>query len=318
MSKKVIITSIAWLLLGVSIYWAITKLNWHELLQGIVLLGQKWPLLLLMSVGYAAAFWLRSLGWAYQMQQQRVGVNQLWLYHHIGLLLNHVLPVKGGEVARMALLRTRENFTWAEAAVSVAISRILDMAGLLIIGAFGFGLFMPERVGQAFGTSIGWLAGLTVILTVGIVLMLRLPWQKWLAKKKPQLALQWDKPRASALLLTALGWMLEAVVVFSVVIALGGQLGVGEALFVHVLTIIGQTFHVTPGGIGTYETVMSGLLTQVAGHSLSFALQVAILTHGFKFIYSFVLGGYAAWRLSLSPLALYQQAVAKAREEGQA
>ncbi|MGZ6548773.1 MAG: flippase-like domain-containing protein, partial [Tumebacillaceae bacterium] len=61
---------------------------------------------------------------------------------------------------------------------------------------------------------------------------------------------------------------------------------------------IGQVFHITPGAIGTYETTLSGLL-QLFGLSAEQALLVAVLAHGFLFLYSFLAGGVAMLLQSL-------------------
>jgi len=306
--KKAVISGIAWCFVLVSLYWTMIYVDWHTLQAAAYHFSQQGELVLLMSVGYAAAFWLRSLGWSLQMSSSRVAVCRLWYYHHIGLFLNHVLPVKGGEIARAALLKTREGFTWPEAVGSVGVSRLLDLLGLVFIACTGVIILLPDTGTNVLRGKLWVVAVPVLLLSSGVYAFFKLPWNRWapqLVQKYPTL---FEKPSWLALVATAAGWMLEAVVVFSVVYALGGQLGVGQALVVHVLTIIGQTFHITPGGIGTYETVMTALLHQIAGHSLGFALQVAIISHGFKFIYSFVVGAVASWQLQLSPLAFYRQA----------
>ncbi len=305
--KKGIVTLLAWCFLALSLYWITAYLDWHQFWESVSEIGQRPELLLLMTAGYAAAFWLRSLGWSYQMGREKIKTGTLWYYHHIGLFLNHILPVKGGEAARAALLRTREGFSWPEAIVSVGVSRMMDMLGLVLIACTGTLLLSPAEEWVLYGEKLWFTAILIISLASGMYFLFYLPWEKWTPKLVQKYPSMFQQPSWLALAATACGWMLEAVVVWTVVYALGGQLGAGEALVVHVITIIGQTFHVTPGGIGTYEAVMTSLLHQIAGHPLAFALEVAIISHGFKFVYSFIMGVLASWRLKLSPLAFYKK-----------
>jgi uncharacterized membrane protein YbhN (UPF0104 family) len=299
--KRVIVNTVGWCLLILSAYLVHHAIDGDQLVRGAVQLLHNGPLLLLMTVAYAAAFLLRSVAWAIQIGRGRVPVGRLWCYHHVGLLLNHLLPVKGGELARVALLRKDMGFSWGEALLSVGGNRLLDIFGLLGVAAVGIVLFAPAQT-RAWIVQHGY-----VWLGVGIAAVVAAYlWSRYV---------RFRTFSVTAVILTTAGWMLEAAVVWSVVRALAGELGPGAALLVNSLTIIGQTFHVTPGGIGTYEAVMSGLLVQAGGQPLEFALNVAILSHGFKFLYSFLFGVYAAWRLSLSPLSFYRQATAEQRRE---
>ncbi len=312
--KRMVVSAVGWLLLLVSLYLVYTQLQMRELLMSFRQLLVNPHLILLMTAGYAAAFWLRSMAWSCQLGGM-VNVKQLWYYHHIGLLLNHLLPVKGGELARAALLRTNNRFAWGEALLAVGASRILDVAGLLAIAVTALLFVAPPQVREWYGQGIG----MAVLFIVGLVIALLLVFG-WVKARRfaflnKIINMLVQRPKWSAAFsLTVAGWLLEAVVIWSVVAALQGELAVPQALLVHVMTIIGQTFHVTPGGVGTYEAVMSTLLHEVAGHPLSFALQVAIVSHGFKFLYSFVVGGFAAWRLSLSPLAMFRRAQLESRK----
>lgn len=320
MKRKELIL-LAWCAILLFACLAVTKLNGKELWEGTERLLEHGWLLLVMVVCYAAAFWLRSVGWSIQMSQSDgscATIGELWLYHHIGLFLNHVLPVKGGELARAALLKTRHRFEWSQALYAVGVNRLLDMSALFVIACATMFWAAPDLLARWVGAKTVWMQFIPPVALAGIYVVARVA--KRYQDKLPPLIGRLLSQHASgrlwwlAFVFTVLGWMLEAAVIWSVVIGLGESLNAVRAMLVHVLTIMGQTLHVTPGGIGTYEAVMSALLVQVAEKPLSFALQAAILSHGFKFLYSFLTGGYAAWRLSLSPLHLYRQAKQEGRK----
>ena len=80
--------------------------------------------------------------------------------------------------------------------------------------------------------------------------------------------------------------MLEAGVILVAAKALGIELSVAAAVAVTAFTILSQAFHVTPGGIGVYEAVMTGAL-HAHGVPWQQGLALAVATHGLKFAYSY-------------------------------
>ena len=80
--------------------------------------------------------------------------------------------------------------------------------------------------------------------------------------------------------------MLEAGVIIVAAEALGIELSIAAAIAVTAFTILFQVFHVTPGGIGVYEAVMTGAL-YAHGVPWEQGLALAVATHGLKFAYSY-------------------------------
>jgi uncharacterized membrane protein YbhN (UPF0104 family) len=91
---------------------------------------------------------------------------------------------------------------------------------------------------------------------------------------------------------------LEAAVIYGVAIIL--KLGVGAAplVWANSVTIAGQVLHVTPGGIGTYESTLSGSLA-ILGVDWKDAYAAAVLSHTFKFAFSYLAGGYTLIRMPI-------------------
>ena len=98
--------------------------------------------------------------------------------------------------------------------------------------------------------------------------------------------------------LITLSWVLEAGVIFAVVQMIGLQLGSISLVWANSMTIAGQIFHITPGGIGTYESTMSGSLA-LLGVDGKDAYRAALLSHTFKFLFAYTLGGYSLLRMPL-------------------
>jgi uncharacterized membrane protein YbhN (UPF0104 family) len=92
-----------------------------------------------------------------------------------------------------------------------------------------------------------------------------------------------------AVLLIALSWLLEAGVIYSVARMLALQPGGAALVWANSMTIAGQLFHITPGGIGTYESTMSGSLV-LLGVEGKDAYRAALLSHTFKFLFAYAAG----------------------------
>ena len=69
---------------------------------------------------------------------------------------------------------------------------------------------------------------------------------------------------------------------------MGVELSITAAIAVTAFTILFQAFHVTPGGLGIYEAVMTGAL-YAHGVSWQEGLALAVVTHGLKFAYSYTI-----------------------------
>ena len=92
------------------------------------------------------------------------------------------------------------------------------------------------------------------------------------------------------IVLTIISWMLEAGVIYGVLISTGLDFDLIKAIWVNSITVAGQIFQITPGGIASYEAIMVFALGAV-GVSGENAYSAAIITHGLKFFFAFVLGG---------------------------
>ncbi len=279
------------------VYTCITYLSDSGIKDAVKLLVAHWWYIVLFILIYSLAFYLRSIGWAILMGRRKKEALTLFHFHMIGLLVNHLLPIKAGDGARIYLLNRSFSLDWKEATQSVIYSRWLDLASLLILAYLAaWGLGIP------FLSSPGILFILVCMMILSWIL-----WNRWGGKKhslgKLLYAGLWIFP----------GWVLEGFVLWSVVQALQLPLPFTLAVGINAVTIAGQIFHVTPGGIGTYESVMSWLLQEV-GFAMATALEIAIISHGLKFIYSYTWGAYSLYALKLKWREIFAGVRQKERE----
>jgi hypothetical protein len=281
------------------------------------------PLLLAaMTAAYAAAFWLKAAAWRLYVppaERPRTAI----FYHGLiySLLLNHVLPVKAGDAARVGVLWGRGNVSGALALQSVIVMRALDLAALALLAAAG----APLWLGAAEATP-AYVSAAIVFAAASVAALLlsradRLPWA--FARRHATYAR--DALRgvrgAAIAALTLASWVLEAAVVLAVAsVVAGGTDGAVaaitplEAVWANALTIAGGPAYVGPGGIGGYESAMSYALSR-AGLTWPEALSIALLSHSFKFAFS-----YAAGILTyvLLPIRVYEWGDWLARRKGNA
>ncbi|MCP1125404.1 flippase-like domain-containing protein [Bacillus sp. 3103sda1] len=228
---------------------------------------------------YGIAFLLRAYAWRIYLHH-RITIKEALYGLLYSLFINHVSPLKVGDAVRIAVITKEKKVTLGEATQSVIVLRILD---LLILGMFGaVGMFLLWR---------NILLNVPVIFTcicIGSVMGLLI------YKKAPQFVdKQWKQLKGALftakggiiLLLIALSWICEAFVIYEI----ATPLSFVQAVWVNSVTIAGQVFQLTPGGIGTYETVMTFAL-QAVGAVQSDAYQWSLMSHGFKFIFSYGVG----------------------------
>ena len=266
--------------------------DWSQLKLALQQLGGKPWLIAILLFAYTGAFMLRAVAWR-ALTSNRIHIYQLFVSIQAGLLVNHLAPVKLGEIVR-PVLAARYGIPMAEAAGTTAVARYLDFAALLAIAAV-----VGPAVSLTAGTHI-WLEGLAlpagVILGCGsaLLVMRHSRWFDWLPTPlrsrfellRHQLRQVSVRQAAFAFIWTLPSWVLEAAVIIIAARALGVELSIATAVSVTAFTILFQVFHLTPGGIGVYEAVMTGAL-YAHGVPWEQGLALAVATHGLKFAYSY-------------------------------
>ncbi len=279
-------------IVGLTMLLVVYLADWSQLKLALRQLGSRPWLVGIFVLAYTGAFLLRAFAWRVLLTH-RIGLFQLFVSIQAGMLANHLAPVKLGEFVR-PLLAARFGVPMAQAAGTTAVARYLDFAALLAIAAV---------VGTALSLTSGaqlWLEGLAlpagVILGCGAALII-LRQSRWFDRLPAPLRTRLDILRdqlrqvsarqvAHAALWTLPSWALEAAVVLVAAKALGVELSIAAAVAVTAFTILFQVFHLTPGGIGVYEAVMTGAL-YAHGVPWEQGLALAVATHGLKFAYSY-------------------------------
>ncbi|WP_061810923.1 lysylphosphatidylglycerol synthase transmembrane domain-containing protein [Rossellomorea vietnamensis] len=247
----------------------------------------KHPFILFSVLGiYFLSFLLKGMAWKiYLNEHVRLSSCLIGLFY--SLLFNHLFPLKAGDGLRvMVMNQCEKQISVARSFHSVFVLRVMDILFLMILTGIGL-LFIPLPLKLPGLYSIG-LVGCAVLIGL---LLLRYVAYDFLSGQLRLLRTALSGGRGLIVIaLVFLSWILEGAILYGVSMIMLEPLSMGEAVWVNSVTIIGQLFQFAPGGIGTYESVMSYTLF-FAGIPLGIGLSMAIVSHGLKFIFSFIAGG---------------------------
>lgn len=270
---------------------------WQEARKFFV---EKPLLILLIFVVYLVSFMLRAEAW-----RRYLGKSVKYISCLEGVLLslfvNHITPLKVGDAVRIGILVLKEKHIKPDiSAHSVIVLRALDMSVLMLYSITGLIVFSKSFL---FRNSFILLFIGLLIGTLGLVLFVKYC-PKWIKKHITLLKNNLTGKNFIAIFtLTALSWVLEAAVVWGVALSIESRLTVFDAIWVNSITIGGQVFQITPGGLSTYESVMTAALTSIH-YPAKDGYIVAILTHSFKFIFSYTIG---LLLMIQNPISKYKQ-----------
>lgn len=263
-------------------------------------------LLLVMTFSYLLAFLIKAIAWQLYVSKG-VGFKPYFDGVLYSLVINHLLPIKAGDLVRVGYLAQWKTVGWAASVQSVVVMRLID---LLLLGAIALGgaLYLGIKMSLFFVVS---LFSITMIVLI-LVLAKKNRWREmFLSYMRKIKLILWSFNGLMIICLILSSWCLEAIVLLSVASQFDFSLSYLASLWANSFTIAGQIFHFSPGGIGTYESFMSFALT-IFSVPLKEAYTIAIVTHGFKFLFSFAVGIYL---LLFAPISWNKLKIWLKREE---
>ncbi len=292
-----------------------------------ILRGSNLWLWLLSAATATAIFPLRARRWQAILAPAagRLPFAPLWHSTAIGMMVNNVVPVRAGEVARaFALSRAAPRVPFATAFASLAVDRIFD--GVVVIALFLLASLDPRFPSDAviLGGSMGALAA-SAALFLGVVLavlyVLTLAPERFITVAERVTGMVWKagaprvrsflsnyvgglavlrSPRLALEVLwwTVLHWLVNAGAFWIGFVALGLDAPFSAALFVQMLVVVAVALPSSPGFFGPFE--LAGK-TALALYAVSDAAAVswAIGFHLLSFVPITVIGVWYLTRMRL-------------------
>lgn len=246
-------------------------------------------------LAYTGAFALRAVSW-HPLIGVRVPLTKLFALLVGALFLNHAAPAKAGDFARVYFISRQ--VPAERAVVSVVLSRILDLVGLLAVlvaAWFLAGAGNREEISLSIVAIVG--------VAVALFLFARLKLPAFFEARfsldfryvsRVQAALR--ETRLTALLesfaFAAPAWVLESSILLVVGWGLGLGLSAAEVVAATCFAVLVAAIPLTPGSLGTYEAGMVAILLAF-GIPAESAFAAAVTTHAIKFLYAFAVAPFA-------------------------
>lgn len=272
--------------------------------QVVTALARASPLHLALAVlSYLTFFLLRGIRWRmlFSRSAPDVRLSTTTSATAVGWLANSILPLKGGDVLRAALLARREKVGLVTSASTVALERVLDLLGLALVAALGL-LLLPRSLDLPGGFSraleIAWLLPILSLVLLAVLVVLRAETMRLahatlgrLGKVGRKLVEFLDvtlsgldalarHPRLMLALvpMTLLVAVTQALVFTFLVAAFIPGTPLALAFAGSSVFLLSFVVSVTPGNVGTYEAAFAAVFTAL-GVAPEVAVPAAILTH---------------------------------------
>lgn len=249
----------------------------------------------------------------------RVPVRGLFGILNVGYLVNNLLPLRAGELARVVLLGQVERVAPAEALSTIVVERVLDtLAVILLLGAVAPLVPVPRgAVRPVVLLAAGMLLLALLLLLVSRRRAAALRLVTWSARALPErfrlpavshadaaidglAALRSPRAAAEVALLTVLVYALLAGAMEAQLAAFHLRLPPAGPLFLLAAATLGLVVPSSPGAVGVWEGVVIATLAAIFSVERSLATGVALVSHVVFFAPPMFFGAFYLWRLGMS------------------
>ncbi len=284
----------------------------------------RYEFLVAAFVVYIAARFLHAVEW--QISLQKVGrapLAGLFGITLIGTLVNTVIPASAGDVAKVQIAANRYDLPRAGLVATRGAEMVVNAIMMVVFVAVAFALpgasVVPRAVLYlmvAAALALFIFAEATSRLLPEtlpdwrVIHMLPRRYVDWLRYHWPRFHAGFEVIRRPdllgiTLLLNLVGWAEDILIVWLYALAFHLSLPFGAYVSVTVAIALVTTFPITVGNIGTYELLVTSVLT-LYGAGAAPALAYAIGTHVFAAAFNIVLGLAAVSVMRLKPRDIFR------------
>lgn len=302
---------------GLCFYLIIRTINWEEFLT--TLRATDWFFLGLGVFFFFLSLVMRALRWQSLLSPlQKVSVWDSFAYLMVGYLANLILPLRAGELFRLALLGYEKRIDVGATLATLVVEKLLDMVSLLVfIVALPLTMDIPSELKSGIFL-------IEIVAVLMLVILMVFSFQRrdlaWVESLIPGFVLDAAKFKALALLhsfiegLAALqswkqfllvvfysivDWILAAISTYFFMLAAGLSLTWSAPLMVLVVTNLGTAVVSAPGGFGVVH-LLTTVVLGASSVSKSIAFGFAVLWHETIVIVEMVIGFICLWGKGLS------------------
>jgi uncharacterized membrane protein YbhN (UPF0104 family) len=274
-------------------------------------------------VFHVANHLLRSVAWRNVLSaaypSERVATTAVVSAYAVGVALNAVLPARGGDAAKIALVRMRVGGSSVPTIAStMSVVVLFDLvAATLIVLTVGASGGLPISLELPVSGAPARIAAITLVSSLVVVLArrFRLPLQRLRAQVAQGGAILRTPGRYARRvgLVQAAAWGCRIAVVYCLLAAFGLEATVPHAALVMILCGASTLVPLTPGGAGTQQVMLAYGLSQVASAAaiVSFSIGMQAGVTAINAVLG-LLAGMVAFR-TLHPLRAVRSGVRLAR-----
>ncbi len=300
--------------------WFLSGVQWDETLA--VLARARWSLLLAAAALLVFEYALRSWRWAYLVEDldPDVGFYDLWAATSIGATFNTFLPLRGGDLVRVAVLAKQRRLPFTAVLSTTIVEKLLDAFGL-VAALMAMLWFLPPDIAESgFVAQLSsggmWIAGMAMVLLVVTLLMgtrgAQLGFYRLLGPlPKPVRARVFLQFKALVAGLSAIGSPLRLVpglgltlailangwaAIICAFMAFGLDLPYITGLFVELAVFLSVAIPQAPGFIGLFQVVLEETMG-LFGASVGEAQAMAIVLWALYFLPITIVGAIDTWRM---------------------
>ena len=298
---------------------------------GHLLSQTKWPLVALAAAIGVLSGVLRTYRWRMILTPiARIRFVDIWLISSASSLINFVIPIRSGEIARSLFLKHRDKVPISASLPTVAVDRSFDLLAVVVIGAAG--ALAGLRLASSLSLVLLLGAGLFSVFAVSV--LLAIVWRERflsLAERTiPRIVGENIGVRILTLLegiivgfttvgsqpgkllpiliLSFLAALLDATVFFLILMSVGAMISplvaiTGYALFVVTFIVPGA-----PGYVGSMEAFGSLIFTGL-GVDPTVAASAVLIFHGLNAVILGIFGGISIWALGFRPSTAFRTVV---------
>ncbi len=273
---------------------------------------------------FALAFTLRGVRWKLFLNRvSNVSVSKVIRIYWIGVFINFLLPVQGGEVAKSIMLKKVAGVPVSQSLPIVAMDKTLDLMPVLVIIAI-----MPLIPGIHMNITLLLVMLLVAGILVSLMIVVGLTW--WKRESAIQLihfflkflpgkigtqiegfgmgfvdslieGLKQPKSFIPAALLTALAILAEGVFAWQLSQAVGlDSMGLGIATFGYSVFTMFSILPTPPAQVGTSEAAKTLIFGSLLGFNKNTVLGMSFLSHTIGILLMTTIGLYSIWSLGLT------------------
>jgi hypothetical protein len=161
------------LISAVCLYLALRKVNWNEV--ATALRSAKYVYILPNAALVMLSMWMRAFRWRYMTDaiKRDISIGSLFASTMIGFMVNNVLPLRLGEIARPFSLSRKEQISRSAAFATIVVERVFDALSLFFISGL-LVVFAPFLVdGNIALTRVLYIVLCLHILVLGFLVLLR-------------------------------------------------------------------------------------------------------------------------------------------------